>query len=113
MGKAEAHEELFRRPVEDRAAYDGLPARRGDQALFEECLDDSRDVYAANFLDLRAGDGLAVGNHGERFERRHRQTQWRAQAFDESANDVMVLRLGVELEAASDGADFDAAVLRA
>ena len=111
IGEAEAHQELLRRAVEDGPADHVLAAGRGDQALFEQRLDHAADVHAANFVNFRHRDGLLVGDHGEGFERRHRQAQRRLQALDEVAHHVVMLRLGVELLAAGDVADFDAAIV--
>ena len=84
-------------------------AASGDQALIEKRGEHAGRVDAANFRNFRAGDWLFVGDYGERFERRHGEAQWRAQAFDEAAHYVVMLRLGVHLVAAGYGADFDAA----
>src|SRR6185437_6915299 len=109
IGKAEAHEELLGGAIENRAADDFLAARGGDEALFEKRLDDAADIDAADFVDFGRGDGLLIGDDGERLERRHREANGRLKAFDEFADDVVVLGLGVQLPAAGNFADFDAA----
>jgi hypothetical protein len=46
----------------------------------------------------------------ESFESGHGEAKRRAKGFDETADDVVLLGLGVHLVAPSDGANFDAAV---
>src|SRR5208283_914951 len=56
--------------------------------------------------------GLLVGDDGEGFESGHGEAERRTKGLNEAADDVVVLRLGVELVAAGDGADFDAVIFR-
>src|SRR5579862_5364842 len=110
IAEAEAHEEFFGGFVKNRATHHFLAAGGGDEALVEKGGDDGGGVDAANFGDFRAGDRLLVGDNGQRFQGGHGEAQRRAQALDEAANDVVVLRLGVHLVATGDGTDFDAAL---
>ena len=71
--QAEAHEEVLRRAVEERRPDDRLLARRRDELLLEERLQDARGVHAADVLDLGKRDRLAVGDDRERLERRERE----------------------------------------
>ena len=111
IGEAEAHHELLRRAVEDGAANDFLASGGGDQALFEQRLDDATDIDAANLVDFGHGDGLLVGDDGERLQRGHGEAKRRLKALDEATDNFVVLWLGVELPAAGHFADFDAAVV--
>src|SRR5579862_8210332 len=110
IAEAEAHEEFFGGFVKNRATHHFLAAGGGDEALVEKGGDDAGGVDAANFGDFRAGDRLLVGDNGQRFQGGHGEAQRRAQALDEAANDVVVLRLGVHLVATGDRTDFDAAL---
>ena len=66
-------EELARRAVEHRAARRGLPADHPDEAPLEEVRQHALGPDAAELLDLRPRDRLAVGDDRERLHRRPRQ----------------------------------------
>ncbi len=71
--EAEPHQKVLRRPIEERRPDDRLLARGRDQLLLEERLQHARGVDAADVLDLRKRDRLAVGDDRQRLERRERQ----------------------------------------
>ncbi len=79
--------------------------------LVEEGADDAGGVDAANFGNFRSRNGLLVSDDRERFKSGHGETKRGTKTFDEAANDVVVLGLGVHLVATGNGADFDAAFI--
>ena len=66
--EAEIGEEFVRRPVDERVARGLLPADDLDQLLFEQGLQRRRRVDAAQGRDLGLGDGLVVGDRGQRLQ---------------------------------------------
>jgi hypothetical protein len=109
IAQPEAHQEFLGGFVEDGAAHDFLAACGGDELFVEQGGDDAGGVDAANVGNFGGGDGLLVSDDGEGFESGHGEAQRRAEGLDETADDIVVLGLGVELVAAGNGADFDAA----
>ncbi len=71
------NQKLFRGAIQNRPADHFLASRSGDQVLLEQRLDHAAHIHAANFVDLRHGRWLLVGDHRERLERRHGQPQRR------------------------------------
>src|SRR5262249_4180181 len=71
--QTEAHQKLRSRPVEERSSHDRLFARRRNELLLEECLDDGRGVDPSDLLDLRERNRLAVCDDRERLEGRERK----------------------------------------
>ncbi len=69
----EANQELARGAVEERLPHHLLAPGDADQAVIEQRLEHARGRDAAQLLDLGPGDRLAIGDDGERLERRHRQ----------------------------------------
>jgi hypothetical protein len=63
-------EEGRRRAVEERAPEPLAPTDHVDQPALEQRLEHAAHGHAADLLDLRAPDRLAVGDDGERLERR-------------------------------------------
>src|SRR5580765_3358316 len=109
IAETETHQKFLGGSVENRAAHDFFAAGSGDQALVEQRGENAGRVDAANFGNFRTGDGLLVGDDRESFKSGHGEAQRWAKALDEAAHDVVMLRLGVHLVAAGNGADLDAA----
>ena len=57
-------------------------------------------MNAANLHDLRRGERLFVGNHGQGFQRRQRELHRRIQVLYKRANRFVMLRLGGHLVSA-------------
>ena len=68
-GQAEYLEKFSGGAVEDRAAGNVLLAHHADEPPVEERTDHRSAVHAAHLFGFGAGDGLAVGDDGQRFER--------------------------------------------
>src|SRR2546422_5163884 len=109
--RSEAQQEFLGCAIKDRPSDHRLAPRSGKQPLLEQGLDHAGAVHAADFVDLWQGYRLLVGDHRESFQRRHGQAQRRPQSFDKLAHHLVVLRLGIELVAAGNRADFYATFL--
>ena len=108
--EAEAEEEVLGGLVEDGAADDLLAAGGGDELARQERAEHAGGVDATNLGDLGGGDGLLVGDDGERLEGLQGELQRGLEALDEAADGIVVLGLGAQAEAAGDLADLEAAV---
>src|SRR5215207_11664904 len=71
--EAELEEEVFRRAVHHRAADRLLAPLGDDEALVQQRLDGRGGLDAAYLEDLGDGDGLLVGDDGERLQRGERE----------------------------------------
>src|SRR5436853_534100 len=69
----EVDQELPGGAIEERLAHHLLAAGDAHHAALQECLHHARGTDAAQLLDLGAGDGLPVGDDGQRLQRRHGQ----------------------------------------
>src|SRR6266571_2963899 len=110
VAQSKPHQEFLRRLVQNRPPHHFLPSRRGNQVLVQQRADHPGSVHPAYLRNLRRRNRLLVGDHRQRFQRRHRQPQRRPQALDEPPHHVMVLRLGVHLVPAGYRANFDSAL---
>ena len=110
--EAEAEQELAGGFVENGAANDLFATGRGDELAGNERAENAGRIDAANFIDFRSGDGLLVGNHGQRLERGQGELQRRLEALDKEADGVVALRLGGHAIAAGNFANLDTAAVR-
>ena len=109
--QAEAEQKLVGGLVEDGSADDLLAAGGGDELAGQQRAEDTGRVDAANFVDLRGGDRLLVGDDGQSFQRRQRELERRLQALHKSADGVVALGLGGHAIAAGDLANLDSAIV--
>src|SRR6266704_3658614 len=112
VAQSKPHQEFLRRLVQNRPPHHFLAPRRGNQVLVQQRADHPRSVHPAYLRNLRRRNRLLVGDHRQRFQRRHGQPQRRPQALDEPPHHVVVLWLGVHLVPARYRADFDSALFR-
>src|SRR4051812_35087313 len=68
MPQREMFEENGRRPIHERPAQSFTAADDVDEATFVQRLQHTPDRHAADLLDIRATDGLAVRDDGERLQ---------------------------------------------
>ena len=68
-GEAELLEELWRRAEERRSSDGGGAPDLDHEAMLEETSQRAVAIDAADELDLRAGNRLAIGDDGERLQR--------------------------------------------
>src|SRR5439155_24725071 len=106
----EVHQEIARGPVEDRAPDHALAPRRDHQFLFHQRVDDAARIDPADLLDFGQRHRLAVGDHGQRFERLLREPDGRLQALHEVPQYLVVFSLGGELVAPRDLPNLNAVV---
>ena len=109
--QAKVHQKIARRPVKDGPPHYVLAARGDHQFSFQQRVDDSAAIHAANIVDFGRGHRLAVSNDGQGLESGLRQADGRLQALDELAQHVVVFGFGGEFVAARDLPDLNA-VLR-
>src|SRR5581483_9921064 len=93
-------------------ANHSLASGSRDQLAVEQSGDDAAGIHAADLADLRNCDGLLVSDDSKGFERRQREPYRRLETFGESANDVMLVRLGGHAVTAGDLAHFDPVIGR-
>src|SRR6266581_1627137 len=110
IAQPKPHQEFLRRLVQNRPPHHFLAPRRGNQVLVQQRADHPRSVHPAYLRNLRRRNRLLVGDHRQRFQRRHGQPQRRPQALDEPSHHVVMLWLGVHLVPAGYRADFDSAL---
>ena len=106
--QTEAQQEILAGFVLHGPSDDLLASGGGDEFAIEQRAQDAGRLDAANVGDLRAGDGLLVGDDGKGLKGGKRETNRRLETFGEGAHHVMMLGLGGHAESARDLTNLDA-----
>src|SRR5207253_7965756 len=96
IAQTEVIEKKLRGLVQQRPSRNFRSTANFDEPAFHQCLQNPIDGDAADGLDIRAGDRLAIGDDGERFECGRGQAR-RFRHWEKLAHPIGIRGIGREL----------------